>query len=56
MKKSDIYTRAMEAVLKDSSLAVSEQLEILGVLMVDRSMARWNEEQEAKKKEAKENE
>lgn len=51
MKKSEIYTRAMEAVLKDSSLAVSEQLEILGVLMVDRSMARWSEEQETKKKE-----
>ena len=44
MKKSEIYTRAMEAVLKDGSLAVSEQLEILGVLMLDRNVARWNED------------
>ncbi len=51
MKKSEMYTLAMEAVLRDTTLAVSEKLDILGVLMVDRSMARWSEAQEAKKEE-----
>ena len=50
MKKSDMYTLAMEAVLRDTTLAVSEKVDILGVLMADRSMARWTERNEEEKK------
>jgi hypothetical protein len=52
MKKSDMYTLAMEAVLRDTTLAVSEKVDILGVLMVDRSMARWSEKAESEKEAA----
>ena len=52
MKKSEIYTRAMKAVLKDSTLAVSEQLDIIETLLADRNVARWSEKQEAEKEEA----
>lgn len=56
MKKSEIYTAAMLAVLREPELNLGEKLEILEGLLADRSLARWSEEQEAKKKVAKENE
>lgn len=46
MKKSQIYTKAMEAVIRDKSISLDETLEILAVLMDDKRSAIWSEERE----------
>ena len=50
MKKSEIYTAAMLAVLREPELNLGEKLEVLEALMADRSMARWSERNEEEKK------
>ena len=52
MKKSEIYTAAMLAVLREPELNLGEKLETLEQLMLDRATARWTEKQEAKGEKA----
>lgn len=52
MKKSVVYTLAMLAVVKDEQISDTVKLDVIETLLADRSVARWSEEQEAKKKEA----
>ena len=56
MKKSAIYTLAMLSVLRDEQTPSTVKLDVIETLLADRSVARWSEEQEAKKKEAAESE
>lgn len=44
MKKSEQYTVAMLAVLKDISISDVKKLEIIETLMADRGLARYSEE------------
>lgn len=48
MKKSEIYTKAMLAVIDDDTLTAPQKLEIIDRLLSDRTVAKWNEEQEEK--------
>lgn len=52
MKKSTVYTWAMEALIYDETLDASQKLEAIEVLIEDRKVALWSEEQEAKKNES----
>ena len=49
MKKSELYTSAMVAVLDSERFAVCEKLDILEVLMEERRLAKFGEEREAEK-------
>lgn len=49
MKKSEVYTMAMVAVLDCERFTVIEKLEILEPLMDQRKSERWCEEKEAEK-------
>ena len=52
MKKSVVYTLAMLAVLRDEQTPSTVKLDVIEALLDDRRVAKWSEEQEAKKKEA----
>ena len=44
MKKSEKYTVAMLAVIKDICISDAEKLEVIEMLMADRGLARYGEE------------
>ena len=46
MKKSEIYTKALVAVLDSSDFTAEEKLEVAEQLMADRSLAKYVEEAE----------
>ena len=48
MKKSIIYHTAMLSVIEDAKLGANTKLEILTVLMQDKTIATWGEEQKEK--------
>ena len=48
MKKSEIYTVAMETVVDRVNLRARDKLAIIEQLLMDRSLAMWQEEQEEK--------
>lgn len=51
MKKSMAYHMAMLSVLDDKGLSVASKLEIIEVLIADKRLAIYSEEQGAKKAE-----
>lgn len=48
MRKSEIYTEAMLAVIENASISAEDKMDILEQLMTDRDLARWSEEQQDK--------
>ena len=49
MKKSEMYTLALVAVITNHEMTVREKLAVIERLMDDRSLAEWSEKQEEKK-------
>ena len=49
MKKSEIYTLALVAVVNSRDFSVLDKLDVVKQLMDDRSVAEWSEKQEEKK-------
>ena len=49
MKKSEIYKKAMIAVIRDAEIGTEETLEILKVLMSDMTSEEWRESREENK-------
>ena len=49
MKKSDRYHAAMVAVIEYHGMRAADKIEIIELLISDRNIAKWSEEQEAKK-------
>lgn len=49
MKKSTAYNLAQIAVMLSPNISPENRLEILQILMEDEKLAKWCEEQEAKK-------
>ena len=54
MKKSEMYTDAMLAVIENARISAEDKLDIIERLMTDRNLARWNEEQQEKARAAEE--
>lgn len=46
MKKSEVYEKAMAAVIRDGSIGMAETLSMLSVLMKDKELADWHEQRE----------
>lgn len=49
MKKSELYSMAMCCVIDNSRLDAGTKLEIIEVLMHEKSLAEWSEEKEEEK-------
>lgn len=49
MKKSEIYTKALVAVLGSSDFTAAEKLEVVEQLMTDRNVAKYVDEAEETK-------
>ncbi len=49
MMKSEMYKRAMASVIRDDSWDMKDKLDILEVLMADKSLAEYGEKREAEK-------
>lgn len=45
MKKSEIYTEAILAVIEDKRISSEDKLEIIEQLITDKNLALWSEEQ-----------
>lgn len=48
MKKSEIYTEAIVAVIEDKRISTEDKREIIEQLFEDKNLAKWREEQESK--------
>lgn len=48
MKKSEMYQVAMIAVLTNNSIMPTDKLEIIELLLANKSLAEWGEKEEEK--------
>lgn len=55
MKKSELYTIALEVVVDSLWIDASERLEVIALLLSDRDIALYSERKEAEKAEQEKN-